>query len=102
MVTYVDALNSWWPAESIAAAMGVPGFGDANPYNVFLYAFWLSTGPADIALVFSKAEVYFTTESKLGKDRKSIQRTIVDAYHAAGKRILVSAFGATEFPTSEG
>lgn len=29
-VIYVDALEAWWPPESIAACLGVPGYAAPN------------------------------------------------------------------------
>ena len=29
-VTYVDAINIWWPPTSLAAAIGVPGYASPN------------------------------------------------------------------------
>jgi hypothetical protein len=66
MVTYVNVIAEWWPPENIAKHLGTPGLAAESPYNVFLYAFWLSTGPVDVPLVFSNAELYFGTQSSLG------------------------------------
>jgi len=41
--------------------MGVPGYASANlPYNYYALSFWLSSGPADIALAWANAGVYFS------------------------------------------
>ncbi|KAJ3206700.1 hypothetical protein HDU82_004345 [Entophlyctis luteolus] len=58
-------------------------------YNVINLAFWLSTGPADAANTWSSLDS--TTKTQ-----------IVNKLHASGKILLVSAFGATEFPTTGG
>ena len=41
-------------------------------------------------------------EHSLGTDDKVIRKHFMDKYHAAGKRVIVSAFGATEHPTTLG
>lgn len=91
-------MTTWWGDEFLAG-MGVPGYANENPYNYFALAFWLSTGPVDLALVWAEASKYF---SWLGSNTSEIQIKLRKAYHDAGKKILVSAFGATEFPTTEG
>jgi|NOAtaT_5_FD_contig_31_467039_length_1008_multi_3_in_0_out_0_1 hypothetical protein len=84
MVTYVDSLTQWWPPEAIAKGLGVPGYAAENPYNTFILAFWLSSGAADAAKVFSDASVYFGTDSPFGKTNSEIQQNIISKYHAAG------------------
>lgn len=50
--TYIDALNSWWPASAIAAGMATPGFAKNHTYNYVALAFWTTGGSADIAKVW--------------------------------------------------
>ena len=57
---YVNRVTSWWGNEFVAW-MGVPGYASANwPYNYYGLSFWLSSGPADIALAWANAGVYFS------------------------------------------
>ncbi|KAJ3205272.1 hypothetical protein HDU82_005308 [Entophlyctis luteolus] len=58
-------------------------------YNVVNLAFWLSSGPADAAYTWSTMDQ--TTKTQ-----------ILNKLHSSGKLLLVSAFGATEFPTTGG
>lgn len=97
-VAYVDGVTSWW-GNDFLAGFGVPGYAPSNPYNYFLLSFWLSSGPVDMALVWSKASYYF---SWMGDNTTAIQLQIKKAFSDAGKKLMVSAFGATEFPTTEG
>jgi len=83
-VVYLDQPLSW---NRDAKEFAVPGSVPAYSYNVVNLAFWLSTGVADAALDWAA----------LGSDQ---QKTFIDAYHKAGVKLLVSAFGATEFPTN--
>lgn len=57
---YVNRVTSWWGNEFVAG-MGVPGYASASlPYNYYALSFWLSSGPADIALAWANAGVYFS------------------------------------------
>ncbi|KAI8608464.1 glycoside hydrolase superfamily [Chytriomyces sp. MP71] len=71
--------------EPYATSIGVPGYANSD-YNVFLLFVWLRNGPAD-------SSYYWTTVDAATRQK------YVNAYHAAGKLLMVSAFGATDFPT---
>ncbi len=86
-----------WYGDEFLAGMGVPGYAKENPYNYFVLAFWLTPGPVDMAIVWAEASKYF---SWLGTNTTEIQLKLKKAYNDAGKKILISAFGATEFPTT--
>lgn len=101
-LAYIDAINSWWPPESIAAGMGVPGFAKKHIYNYLAFAFWMSGGPADIALIWANPVKYFGAESQFGKTNQEIQLNLKKKYNDAGIKVMISAFGATEFPTTAG
>ncbi|KAJ3391937.1 hypothetical protein HDU84_005085 [Entophlyctis sp. JEL0112] len=58
-------------------------------YNVVNLAFWLSSGPADAAYTWSTMD-------------QTAKAQILNKLHSSGKLLLVSAFGATEFPTTGG
>jgi hypothetical protein len=55
----------------------------------------------DAALVWTNLGQY-GLPSSLGSDTASIQKAVRKIYNDNGIKILVSAFGATEFPTSRG
>jgi len=46
-------LTSYWGAESVAKAIGVPGYSDPDLYNVINLAFLLNYGTADAASVWA-------------------------------------------------
>lgn len=97
--TYIDTVPAWW-GDALLAGLGVPGYATSSLYNYFAFAFWTySSGPVDVALVWAKASTYM---SWLGTNTSTIQLFLKKIYNQAGKKIMVSAFGATEFPTSQG
>lgn len=74
----------------------------ASSYNVFNLAFWLSNNvAADASLVYANAATYFGPDSVFGKTTADIQKNIKAAFKKAGKKLLISAFGATDMPTSK-
>lgn len=93
---YANGVKTWW-GDDFIAGLGVPGYAPTNPYNYYALSFWLSTGPVDLALVWAEAGKYF---SWLGADTKTIQKKFKKMYNDANKKIMISAFGATEFPTT--
>ncbi|KZT29059.1 glycoside hydrolase family 18 protein [Neolentinus lepideus HHB14362 ss-1] len=80
-VIYTD---EWVPNEN-----GAPNTTEVQGYNVFILSFLLASGPSDQAS--SWASLTATERSQ-----------IKSSYAAAGIRLIVSAFGATETPTSSG
>ncbi len=101
-LAYIDAINQWWPPEAIAAGLGVPGFAKKTIYNYFALAFWMSTGAADTVLIWSDPLKYFGPDSQFGTTKQQIQQNLKKKYNDAGIKIMISAFGATEFPTTAG
>ncbi|KAI9205140.1 glycoside hydrolase superfamily, partial [Polychytrium aggregatum] len=55
-------------------------------YNTFILGFWLSSGAYDSAYTWTGLDA-------------SVRQGYLDSLHAAGKVVLVAAFGAAEFPT---
>jgi len=101
-VIYIDALNAWWPPTAIAGGLGVPEYSHNYSYNVVNLAFWLTSGSADAALVWANAYTYVSSDNPWGKSTSEVQKAWLDRYHQRNIKVLVSAFGATEFPTSAG
>eukprot|EP00734_Pompholyxophrys_sp_LG126_P000007 Pompholyxophrys_sp_v1_NODE_1_length_32789_cov_6.460653.p7 type:complete len:441 gc:universal NODE_1_length_32789_cov_6.460653:7430-6108(-) len=102
-VSYIDFLDSWWPPEAIAAAIGVPPYSHSYAYNTLNLAFWTTNqGPVDVALLWSNAIVYCSADNPWGNTTQAIQQAWINAYHAYGVKALVSAFGATDFPMTQG
>lgn len=79
--------------------MGVPGYASPNDYNYIAYAFWLTTGPADIALLWSNPVQYMGTA--FGQTNEEIQLFLKSKFIEANIKLLVSAFGSTDHPTSK-
>lgn len=82
-------------------ALAVPGFSPNVPYNVIILAFVLEYGSADAADIFARPFSYMEMNNNpLGSTKEAVQKYWLDAYHKAGKKVLVSAYGSTIFPTS--
>lgn len=101
-MAYIDKLNQWWPPEKIAAGMGVPGYATPTIYNYIALAFWSSSGPLDIVNIWADPVKFFGGDSVFGSTKDQIQKNLKKKYNDAGVKILISAFGATEFPTTAG
>ena len=68
----------------------MPSASDIGNYNRFILAFWMSNqGAVDDAQAWEQF------------DEGTRQQTL-DEYHAAGIALMVSAFGSTDAPTSNG
>ena len=98
-VSYVDALTAWWPPEAIAGSIGAT---DSKGYNIINLSFWTPGAPVDTALLWTHPVKYFGSDSQYGSTKKEIQRNLVELYHKNNTLVLVSAFGATSHPTTEG
>jgi len=80
-VIYSDA---WVSGEN-----GPPKASELDGYNAFLLSFWMTTGPVDQAIAWTQLD---------DATRKSTKAE----YEQAGIKLMVSAFGATEQPTTGG
>jgi chitinase len=102
---YIDRFTSWWPPAAIAEGLAVPGYTLNNvtlPYNYVALAFWTyGGGPVDAALVWSNPLNYIGA-GVFGDTKEQIQTTLKGYYAKAGVKLIISAFGATENPTSSG
>jgi len=109
-VVYINT-NAWYPSKDIAASLCVPGFSASDKgyencsrgYNVINLAFWTTGGPVDTAKVWSGLFHYFTKNNDFEcTTNKECQKILIDKYHEAGMKLLVSAFGETDKPVSQG
>ncbi|EPQ57162.1 glycoside hydrolase [Gloeophyllum trabeum ATCC 11539] len=73
----------------VSGETGPPAPADIDGYNTLMLSFLLSSGAADQALTWANLA---------DADRK----TLKTSYESAGIKLLVSAFGATETPTTSG
>ena len=81
--------------------MGVPGYAPETLYNFIALAFWsYSAGPMDIVLIWEDPVKYFGGPSKFGSTKDEVQKNLKKMYNDKGIKIMISAFGATEFPTT--
>src|SRR5438128_271582 len=102
-VSYVNNLTSWWPPQAIAGAIGVPPYAHDYSYNIINLSFWATNqGPVDATLLWSNAITYVSTDNPWGSTTQQIQQAWINLYHQKGVKVLVSAFGSTDFPTSQG
>lgn len=79
---------AYWD-DSVSGQNGPPDPSTFKGYNVVDLAFLLSSGPADQAQAWS---------SLSASERSSIK----SSYNAAGIKLMVSAFGSTDTPTTSG
>lgn len=83
--------------------MGVPSYAKPTLYNYLVFAFWTYGGGAlDIAAIWADPIRFFGGESCFGKSKGQVQAALKAKYNEKGIKIMVSAFGSTENPTSQG
>lgn len=76
-------------ADTGVDAASFPSADSLGDWNDLLLAFWLSAGVWDAAYIWTSLD-------------EATRKSTIDAYHAAGKTIRVSLFGATEYPLLSG
>eukprot|EP01117_Protostelium_nocturnum_P016364 TRINITY_DN6468_c0_g1_i1.p1 TRINITY_DN6468_c0_g1~~TRINITY_DN6468_c0_g1_i1.p1 ORF type:complete len:362 (-),score=107.75 TRINITY_DN6468_c0_g1_i1:137-1222(-) len=79
-VIYTDDAIQWgdW-----AKSFFVPGSAPSNAYNVINIAFWMSNGPSDMAQQWASLS-------------DATRNQFIAAYHKAGIKVIISAFGAAD------
>jgi hypothetical protein len=99
--TYVDKVSTWGTIKQIAAGMSVPNYAQpANLYNFVCLTFWTcGAGPVDMAIVWSNP-MNFIGAGEFGSTNDEIRTNIKGNYSSKGVKLLISAFGATEYPTT--
>ena len=99
--TYVDKVSTWGTIAQIAAGMSVPNYS-TNLYNYVCLTFWTcAAGPVDMAVVWSNP-MNFIGAGEFGSTNDEIRTNMKGNYSSGGVKLLVSAFGATEYPTTSG
>ena len=88
--------------KKLAKYFGIPGFAPENAYKIFCLTFWLSTGVSDRAMIFDDTTTYFSKREYPWwlETNEEIQEELRKSFHDAGEYLIISAFGATEFPNS--
>lgn len=100
----MDTLNTWW-GDVVADEIGAT---DSRGYNTIILAFWTpnqdgTSNPVDMGVVWAHPDRFFDVQnSKFGSTPDEIRSNLLKAYHSNGVKLLISAFGATSFPTSAG
>jgi hypothetical protein len=80
-VAYIDRSTSWY-GNSIAGALGVPGYAQPHHYNYILLAFWSCAGaPKDMAMIWANAWTYFGQGNAFGNSTAEIQKTLRQLYN---------------------
>ena len=100
----MDTLTQWY-GDVVADEIGA-----TNPrgYNTIILAFWTpnqdgTSNQVDAGVVWAHPERFFNIQSsKFGSTPDEIRSNLLKAYHSNGAKVLISAFGATSFPTSSG
>lgn len=99
---FINRLVSWSP-DQMAASLGVPGYAPPHNYNYILLSFWsCSRGALDAVIPWADALTYFGANNPFGNTTQEIQLALKQIYNDNGIKILISAFGGTEFPTTSG
>lgn len=101
-MTYIAHVEKTWPISELSANLGIPGYSKETPYNFINLGFWNTTGTYDAAKIWSDPISYFTTENPFGNTKDTIQKALIDKYHQKNIKVLISAFGETSMPTTDG
>jgi hypothetical protein len=100
---YIDGISNWASAAGLAASLAVPGYAPPHLYNYVVLSFWLyPSGPTDAAQLWAAPSNYFGTTSVFGSTDAAIRANLKAIYSSHGIKLMVSAFGSTQTPTSSG
>lgn len=81
--------------------MAVPTYAMPHSYNYVALTFWTcEKGPIDIATMWDNPIKYFGEE--LGKTKAEVQQFLKKKYNDGRTSVILSAFGAAEYPTTLG
>lgn len=100
---YINKILKNNSASALAASLAVPGYARAHLYNYIAFSFWTyPSSPKDAALVWATPSRYFGTRSIFGSTDAKIRASLKTLYSNNGIKLLVSAFGPNQTPTSSG
>jgi hypothetical protein len=81
--------------------MGVPEYAPYHLYNYVALAFWTyQHGALDAVSLWDDPLKFFGQDNPFGKTKEQVQLFLKGKFNQHGVKILISAFGATEFPTT--
>jgi len=99
---FINRLVSWAP-DQMAASLAVPGYAPPHNYNYIILAFWsCQKGAMDAVFPWIDPLTYFGAVNDFGNTTQEIQLALKKIYNDNNIRVLISAFGSTEFPTTAG
>lgn len=101
-MTQIDRINQLYPVGSLAAALGVPSEASHAEYSYINLGTLMEDNPHGAAMIWANPVAYFGRETAYGETKEEIQTNLINEFHAAGIKVLVSAFGMAEYPTSQG
>lgn len=100
---YINRLTSWWGNLTLPAALAVPGFtATPLPYNYVALTFWTYPGSAQDASGMWANLVGNMGPNGYGTTNKEIQATLKKNFTNNNVKLMISAFGSTQTPTSAG
>jgi chitinase len=98
---YINQITDYYGAAVVPRALGVPGFTDGNVYNYVAHTFWTyPNAPLQASLIWSQLFDHMRGDTRFGFSTSEVQATLKANFSNNGARLLVSAFGATQAPTS--
>lgn len=81
--------------------MGIPEESN-HGYNLLTLTFWGCDKMSEVVELWENPLPYFTGNSIYGTSKDMVQKELKKKYNEKGIKILVSAFGTIENPSSEG
>lgn len=98
---YVNKVMDWSSATGLARSIGVPGYSNHSYTHICLTFYTCQLGALDAAQLWDRPTLYFGTQT-FGSTDDQIRTNLLGLYRSKGIKVMVSAFGATEYPTTQG
>jgi hypothetical protein len=95
---YLDRVTEWWGCN-VPAGIGMPTSQTTGP-NVIALSFWTTGGTADAIALWGNLPDYIPTNCGFGTTNAQMQQALIAQYHKYGIKVIASAFGSTNYPTS--
>lgn len=85
------------------ADIGVPGYAKDTMYEYVAFTFWrYDNGHTDTIKFWDDPIKYLTNSTKFGSTKQQIQLNIKQLFASKGIKLIVSAFGPSEMPATNG